>query len=64
MGREAEGYRDQLEDILDYFGGKRLLTISDVARYLGRKRETVAKHLNISAEGITAPMLARKLVAL
>ena len=64
MGRELDGYRDQLEDILTFFDGRRLLTVTDVAIYLGRQRNCVRERFGIGKEGITAPMLARKLAAL
>ncbi len=38
MPREAEGYRPELEQILTYFGGKRVLTTKDVMEYTGRSR--------------------------
>ncbi len=61
MPREPEMYRDTLEDILTYTGGKRMLNISEVARYVGHRREWVTEHLGVTAEGITAMALARKL---
>lgn len=35
MAREHEGYRRQLEDILEFSHGARLLTIGDVRKYTG-----------------------------
>ena len=61
MPREHEMYRATLEDILAYTGGKRMLTISQVARYVGRRREWVTEHLGVTAAGITAMALANKL---
>lgn len=37
MPRERTGYRENLQDILEYFGGKRLLTMGDVKNYTGLK---------------------------
>ncbi len=59
--REHEMYRPQLEQILSFTEGAHLLTISETARYLGRKREWCASHLGITAAGITAEALAMKL---
>lgn len=61
MPRELEGYRDVMEDLLDYFGGRRLLYQRDVAAYLGCCPRTAAKLYNIPREGITVPMLARRM---
>ena len=35
MSRERYGYRENLQDILEFFGGRRVLTIADVKRYTG-----------------------------
>ena len=61
MAREHELYRPILEDVLAYTGGKRLLHITDVAAYLGRRRPWVSEHLGVTSEGITAMALAAKL---
>ena len=54
-------YRPILEDVLAYSGGKRLLNISQVAAYVGHRREWVSEHLGVTADGITAHALAAKL---
>jgi len=59
--REHDMYRPTLEQILAFSGGRHLLTISDTARFLGRKREWCSAHLGITAAGITAEALAMKL---
>lgn len=64
MAREHEAYRDILEDIYRRCGDKALLTRTEVARYLGIDRRTVAKRFAIGTDGITAPALARKLAIL
>ncbi len=64
MPREREAYRDILEDMLRYFGEKRLLTAADVAKYLGIDRRTAVKRFGITTSGISAPALARKMSAL
>nr|DAN03552.1 MAG TPA: helix-turn-helix domain protein [Caudoviricetes sp.] len=61
MPRELKEYRDNLEALLGFFGDKRLVTASEVARYTGRDRRTVAKLYNIQKEGITLPTLARRM---
>lgn len=43
MAREKEAYRDNLELLMQRFPGKSALNQSEVARYLGRDRRTVAK---------------------
>lgn len=35
MSREKAAYRQNLEDILDFTGGRRMLSVGDVRRYLG-----------------------------
>lgn len=59
--REKPGYRDVLEDILRWSDGKRLLTATEAAAYLGVDRRTAVKRFSITADGIAAPVLARKL---
>jgi predicted ArsR family transcriptional regulator len=62
MPREKEGYRDQLEDILTYFNQKRLLSVTDVAKYLGISTKRARQKFGFTGEtGITAVDLARKL---
>lgn len=43
MGREKPEYRDNLEDILSFTEGRRILTVADVARYTGKDRRWVIK---------------------
>lgn len=63
MGREKAEYRDNLEDLLAYFAGRRLLTVSDVARYTGRSRCWVRDNLMPGMQDISAATLARRLCA-
>ena len=35
MPREPKAYRENLQDVLEFFGGKRLLTLADVRAYTG-----------------------------
>ena len=58
MARENETYRLELEQILAEFNGKRVLSVSDVAGYVGRSRKWCREHLGIGGEGVTAVKLA------
>lgn len=35
MSRERPGYRENLQDILEFSGGRRMLTVADVKAYTG-----------------------------
>ena len=60
MPREKEGYRDELEQLLNFFGARRVLTVSDVARYTGRDRDWCKNTYGIiPKKGITVVALAR-----
>jgi hypothetical protein len=61
--KEPEGYREQLEDVMSFFGQKRLLTVSDICRYLDRDRSYVIKRFDIKnpKDGITTVQLALRL---
>ena len=61
MPREKEAYRDTLADILEFFSGKRLLTVSDVTRYSKLDWHTVKKRYSFNDGYISAMMLAREL---
>lgn len=61
MPREHALYRPTLEDILAFSGGERILTLTQVAQYVGRENRWVKKHLGIDRNGITAMALAAKL---
>lgn len=54
-------YRETLADILAYTGGKRILTVSETGRLLGKSRPWVREHLGVTGMGITANALAWKL---
>lgn len=64
MPRELPGFRDQLEDILAFSGGQRILSKQEVQQYTGKSRNWCEKHLELSKSGISAHVLARKLVSL
>lgn len=57
---EAFGYRDCLADILEFSGGRRLLTIAEVGRYTGlTDYRAIKKRYPFSDGRIAAPVLAR-----
>ncbi len=57
---EPLGYRDILQDILEFSGGRRLLTISDVRNYTGLRDDRTIKRRYPFRDGyISAPLLAR-----
>lgn len=58
MSREKIDYRAILEDILQFTGGRRVLTLREVAKYTGLSVPTAKKRYGIGAEGVTAPALA------
>ena len=64
MPRELPGFRDQLEDILSFSNGNRILTKEEVKIYTGKSRNWCEKYLAVGKGGITAHVLARKLVSL
>ena len=62
MSRENATYRDELEPLLEFFGNKRVLSVSDVSRYTGRSREWCKSTYGIDpAVGISVISLAHKL---
>lgn len=66
MPKEKPAYRDNLEDILEFTEGRRLLTLAEVARYLGKDRrwceEKIFKPCGKTVkDGISAMTLARQL---
>ena len=58
MGREPPNYRAELEQILEHFNGKRLLTRAEVAGYLGKSVDFCRDRMHITKEGISATALA------
>lgn len=58
---EKTTYRDNLESLLAFFGKKRLLTKTDVGKYLGIDYRTAAKRYGIDRNGITVESLARQI---
>ena len=59
--KEPEAYRDNYEELLSFFGGRMLLSQTDVAAYCRKDRRTVAKMYCIGKDGITIPTLARRM---
>ena len=58
--KEAEGYRDVLEDIVRTTG-KHFLQQRDVCAYLGVSPKTAIRRFGVRKEGIASALLARKL---
>lgn len=63
MAKEAPTYRDELEEIVKFFGSKRILTVSDVAKYTGRTRDWTREKLGVCGD-ITVVALAHIMVNL
>lgn len=60
MPRELPAYRDNLQDILEFFGGRRVLSLDDVRRYTGLKDDrTIKRHFPFQGRIISAATLAR-----
>lgn len=60
MPRERPAYRDNLQDILEFFGGKRVLSIQDVRQYTGMvDLRTIKRHFPVRDGIISAATLAR-----
>lgn len=59
MPRERTGYRENLQDILEFFDGKRLLTVGEVKTYTGLlDNRTLKKRFPFSNGYISAATLA------
>ena len=57
---EPFAYRENLEQILLFTGGKQLLTVADVGRFTGLKdRRTIKHHYPFVDNRISAATLAR-----
>ncbi|HPD89012.1 MAG TPA: hypothetical protein PLU75_06025 [Oscillospiraceae bacterium] len=62
MSREKENYRDELEQLLAFFGERRVLSVVDVARYTGRDPRWCKQVYDIDPQkGITVVALAKQL---
>ena len=62
MPRERPTYRAELEQILAYFKDKKVLSVSDMERYLHKSRSWVEKH--VSCKPLTAVQFAYELTHL
>lgn len=59
MSREKETYRENLQDILEFFDGRRLLTVRDVGHYTGlTDYRTIKARFPFTDNMISAPTLA------
>lgn len=65
MPREKESYRDIMADLLEFSGGRRELSVAEVAKYTGRCRQTTQKAFTFRGSGhgqrIHVAVLAREL---
>lgn len=62
MAREHESYRDNLEQLISYFGkDHNLLTAAEVAKFCGRDVRKIKDLYNIQPSGITMATLARRM---
>ena len=61
MAREKENYRLELEQVLAHFGGKHIISFSEVQEYTGKGYKWVSNHLDIPHDGCTAVQLAHAL---
>lgn len=60
MPRENPAFRDNLQDILEFFGGRRVLNLTDVRNYTGLSdNRTVKHHFPFNGNIISAVTLAR-----
>lgn len=64
MAREREGYREQLEELIRHFGDVGMVTQPQVIAYTGRGEKWVRRRLKVGREGVTLPVLARRLLEL
>ena len=64
MAKEHPAYRDNMEDLLSFFQGKRVLTQADICKYSGRTPKWVKAHYGIGDhQGIGIATFARMLCA-
>lgn len=64
MAREREGYREQLEELIRHFGDVGMVTQPQVVAYTGRGEKWVRRRLKVGRQGVTLPVLARRLLEL
>lgn len=59
MSRERAGFRENLQDILEFSGGRRMLTIAEVKAYTGlTDYRTIKRRFPFKNNYISAPTLA------
>jgi hypothetical protein len=59
MSRERIGFRENLQDILEFSGGRRMLTIAEVKAYTGlTDYRTIKRRFPFKDNYISAPTLA------
>lgn len=58
---EYEGYRDVLESLLNAFGGRHWLRVSEAAAFLGMDNRTVKKRFLVGTDGIATELFARRI---
>ena len=61
MAREPQGYRENLQAILEFSGGKHLLNVQDVCRFTGLTYRTVKSRYPFIKNYISAASLAQAL---
>ena len=60
MSRERVGYRENLQDILEFSGGRRMLTVAEVRTYTGLKDyRTIKRRFPFKDHYISAATLAK-----
>lgn len=69
MAREREGYREQLEVLMNHFGDVGMVSKAEVAEYTRHSTSESAKRwvkerLGVGRNGITLPVLAWRLLEL
>lgn len=59
MSRERNAYRENLQDILEFSGGRRMLTVAEVKAYTGLiDYRTIKRRFPFKDNYISAPTLA------
>ena len=64
MAREREGYREQLEVLMNHFGDVGLVDVHQVAHYIGMSERWCRDRLGVRRNGLTLPVLAIRLLEL
>ena len=61
---EKPTYRDELEQILQTFGGKHIISFAEVQQYTGKGKYWCTKHIPVPHNGCTAVQLAHAMANL